>query len=75
MIGYLEALDAQRSLYSAQQDLITLQPQEATNRVTFHMSARTTRCGFRRGRDRPHRRYPAAHMLTCSRFRQVLWLY
>ncbi|MCW5620221.1 MAG: TolC family protein, partial [Burkholderiales bacterium] len=34
--SYLEALDAQRSLYSAQQSLITLRLQEATNRVTIY---------------------------------------
>ncbi|MFT4247239.1 MAG: efflux transporter outer membrane subunit, partial [Pseudomonas sp.] len=34
--SYLEALDAQRSLYSAQQDLITLQLEEASNRVTLY---------------------------------------
>lgn len=34
--SYLEALDAQRSLYSAQQNLISLQLQEATNRVTLY---------------------------------------
>ncbi len=33
--GYLQALDAQRSLYAAQQDLIALQQQEAGNRVTL----------------------------------------
>ncbi|WMJ70902.1 efflux transporter outer membrane subunit [Stenotrophomonas sp. 24(2023)] len=33
--GYLQALDAQRSLYAAQQDLIALQQQEAANRVTL----------------------------------------
>ncbi|MFX5494451.1 adenosine deaminase, partial [Acinetobacter baumannii] len=31
--GYLQSLDAQRSLYAAQQDLIALQQQEAGNRV------------------------------------------
>ncbi|MFT3719315.1 efflux transporter outer membrane subunit [Pseudorhodoferax sp.] len=34
--SYLEALDAQRSLYSAQQALVTLQLQEAANRVTIY---------------------------------------
>jgi outer membrane protein, multidrug efflux system len=34
--SYLEALDAQRSLYSAQQDLITLRLTEASNRVTLY---------------------------------------
>lgn len=34
--SYLEALDAQRSLYSAQQDLITIDLEEATNRVTLY---------------------------------------
>lgn len=34
--SYLEALDAQRSLYDAQQNLITLRLQEATNRVTIY---------------------------------------
>ncbi|MFV7512169.1 multidrug efflux transporter outer membrane subunit SmeC [Stenotrophomonas geniculata] len=33
--GYLQSLDAQRSLYAAQQDLIALQQQEAGNRVTL----------------------------------------
>lgn len=33
--GYLQALDAQRSLYAAQQDLIALRQQEAGNRVTL----------------------------------------
>ena len=33
--GYLQALDAQRSLFAAQQDLIALQQQEAGNRVTL----------------------------------------
>ena len=33
--GYLQALDAQRSLFAAQQDLIALQQQEAANRVTL----------------------------------------
>ena len=33
--SYLEALDAQRSLYSAQQNLVTLQLQEQTNRVSL----------------------------------------
>ena len=33
--GYLQSLDAQRSLYAAQQDLISLQQQEAGNRVTL----------------------------------------
>lgn len=34
--SYLEALDAQRTLYSAQQSLITLLLQEASNRVTLY---------------------------------------
>jgi multidrug efflux system outer membrane protein len=34
--SYLEALDSQRSLYSAQQDLITLRLSEASNRVTLY---------------------------------------
>jgi len=34
--SYLEALDAQRSLYSAQQDLITLRLAEQSNRVTLY---------------------------------------
>jgi len=34
--SYLDALDAQRSLYSAQQDLISLSLTEATNRVTLY---------------------------------------
>ncbi|MBV7494154.1 efflux transporter outer membrane subunit [Pseudomonas sp. NPDC086112] len=34
--SYLEALDAQRSLYSAQQDLITLRLTEQSNRVTLY---------------------------------------
>jgi multidrug efflux system outer membrane protein len=34
--SYLEALDAQRSLYGAQQDLIALRLQEASNRVTLY---------------------------------------
>ncbi len=34
--SYLDALDSQRSLYSAQQDLITLRLTEATNRVTLY---------------------------------------
>jgi outer membrane protein, multidrug efflux system len=34
--SYLDALDAQRSLYSAQQDLITLRLTEASNRVTLY---------------------------------------
>ncbi|MCI2262177.1 efflux transporter outer membrane subunit [Xanthomonas indica] len=34
--SYLDALDAQRSLYSAQQDLITLRLTEAGNRVTLY---------------------------------------
>lgn len=34
--SYLEALDAQRSLYSAQQSLITLRLQDASNRVTLY---------------------------------------
>lgn len=34
--SYLEALDAQRSLYSAQQDLITLRLAEQNNRVTLY---------------------------------------
>ena len=33
--GYLQALDAQRTLFAAQQDLITLQQQEASKRVTL----------------------------------------
>ncbi len=34
--SYLEALDSQRSLYSAQQDLITLRLAEQSNRVTLY---------------------------------------
>ncbi|WP_184412731.1 efflux transporter outer membrane subunit [Xanthomonas translucens] len=34
--SYLDALDSQRSLYSAQQDLITLRLTEASNRVTLY---------------------------------------
>ena len=34
--SYLEALDAQRSLYSAQQDLITLRLTEQSNRITLY---------------------------------------
>ncbi|UZE84642.1 efflux transporter outer membrane subunit [Pseudomonas viciae] len=34
--SYLEALDAQRSLYSAQQDLISLRLTEQSNRVTLY---------------------------------------
>ncbi|ROL69836.1 transporter [Pseudomonas chlororaphis] len=34
--SYLEALDAQRSLYSAEQDLITLRLAEQSNRVTLY---------------------------------------
>ncbi|MBB6368272.1 multidrug efflux system outer membrane protein [Xanthomonas sacchari] len=34
--SYLDALDSQRSLYSAQQDLITLRLTEAGNRVTLY---------------------------------------
>ncbi|AZC96243.1 efflux transporter outer membrane subunit [Pseudomonas chlororaphis] len=34
--SYLEALDAQRSLYSAQQDLISLRLAEQSNRVTLY---------------------------------------
>jgi multidrug efflux system outer membrane protein len=34
--SYLEALDAQRSLYSAQQSLITLRLEEIANRVTIY---------------------------------------
>lgn len=34
--SYLEALDAQRSLYSAQQDLITVRLAEQSNRVTLY---------------------------------------
>ncbi|WP_434575519.1 efflux transporter outer membrane subunit [Pseudomonas sp. Z3-6] len=34
--SYLDALDAQRSLYSAQQDLITLRLTEQSNRVTLY---------------------------------------
>jgi multidrug efflux system outer membrane protein len=34
--SFLEALDSQRSLYSAQQDLITLRLAEQTNRVTLY---------------------------------------
>lgn len=34
--SYLEALDAQRTLYSARQDLIRLQLQEVANRVTLY---------------------------------------
>ncbi|MFL1386061.1 efflux transporter outer membrane subunit [Pseudomonas tritici] len=34
--SYLEALDAQRSLYNAQQDLITLRLAEQSNRVTLY---------------------------------------
>lgn len=34
--SYLEALDAQRSLYSAQQDLITLRLAEQSNRVSLY---------------------------------------
>ena len=34
--SYLEALDAQRTLYAAQQSLISLLLQEATNRVTLY---------------------------------------
>ncbi|WP_369941172.1 efflux transporter outer membrane subunit [Xanthomonas medicagonis] len=34
--SYLDALDAQRSLYAAQQDLITLRLTEAGNRVTLY---------------------------------------
>ncbi|WP_214512812.1 efflux transporter outer membrane subunit [Pseudomonas brassicacearum] len=34
--SYLEALDAQRSLYSAQQDLITLRLTEQSNRMTLY---------------------------------------
>ena len=34
--SYLEALDAQRSLYSARQTLITLRLDEAVNRVTLY---------------------------------------
>ncbi len=34
--SYLEALDSQRSLYSAQQNLISLRLQEAVNRVTLY---------------------------------------
>ena len=34
--SYLEALDAQRSLYSAQQDLVTLRLTEQSNRVTLY---------------------------------------
>lgn len=34
--SYFEALDAQRSLYSAQQDLITLRLSEQSNRVTLY---------------------------------------
>ena len=33
--GYLQALDAQRGLYAAQQDLITLQQQEVGNRIAL----------------------------------------
>ncbi|KAF1012752.1 MAG: Outer membrane protein OprM [Stenotrophomonas maltophilia] len=33
--GYLQALDAQRTLFAAQQDLISLQQQKASNRVTL----------------------------------------
>ena len=34
--SYLEALDSQRSLYSAQQDLITLRLAEQSNRVSLY---------------------------------------
>ncbi len=34
--SYLDALDSQRSLYAAQQDLITLRLTEASNRVTLY---------------------------------------
>ncbi len=34
--SYLEALDAQRSLYSAQQDLITLRLTEQSNRIMLY---------------------------------------
>lgn len=34
--SYLDALDSQRSLYTAQQDLITLRLSEASNRVTLY---------------------------------------
>jgi outer membrane protein, multidrug efflux system len=34
--SFLEALDSQRSLYSAQQDLITLRLAEQTNRITLY---------------------------------------
>lgn len=34
--SFLEALDSQRSLYSAQQDLITLQLTEQSNRITLY---------------------------------------
>lgn len=34
--GYLQALDAQRTLYAAQRDLISLQAEEAGNRVTLY---------------------------------------
>ena len=34
--SYLEALDAQRTLYSAEQSLITLRLSEATNRITLY---------------------------------------
>lgn len=36
VVSYLEALEAQRTLYSAQQDLISLELQEASNRVTLY---------------------------------------
>lgn len=36
VVSYLEALEAQRVLYGAQQDFIDLKLQEATNRVTFY---------------------------------------
>lgn len=36
MDSYLETLTAQRSLYSAQQNLITLRLSEASNRVTLY---------------------------------------
>ncbi|WP_428480991.1 TolC family protein [Pseudomonas chlororaphis] len=41
--SYLEALDAQRSLYSAQQDLISLRLAEQSNRVTLYKVLRSAR--------------------------------
>ena len=36
MNGYLQVLDAQRSLYAAQQDLIALRLQDDSNRVALY---------------------------------------